>query len=945
MSKQVNFEGQERVDLPDMAVVTSYAGDELRKLTRYLVSGESQARVLRGFLVEPEDPGVSPRVKVRLDFGGAELSSFVGALALPGGDFDFGQLGGGHDAFGAVEGAAQLLLDFTGQPPGSYDVKIRATLSAGQNDNRAFWNPVTEAEFVQNVATRVLLRWELAFSGHADPDWVLVGQVAWGGSSVAAADVIDARDLALEGRPRAEASAALRWSHPDQAGSAAALLGDFDRDQDRSGAAGVSALWAGFRALGRQVQDLKGGREGDLRFDWFSRVFPPAGGALDAQQTKSLRSVDTVTFTCADGVTDQGDFNGLSALYDCFAYIASNSAALPRGIDIVVKSRAPQSGPGPVFTWPAPVVITEHDVRVRVLGGNYRTVINPGAGAMASGLCELAPSITGTQVMLTINYGSLDIEGLLLHGVPDTCGIFSLAIECSFRARRCAWGLLGATGLFTSGFALRCSHQNLLIEDCIIAGVLWLGGRPGPGGAGRQARGHVRRSIVQGLLNGRHFNPSGFDATQWRVFADGLRFEDCLFLPSSGLPRAGGMLDLSGSRDVSLRGCLCVYSGDQDFVTLSATTLAPGVHYASKKFRARDCAFVLGSSSTHLAYIGVGLLEGTGWAVKSIAVRNFGAVTAVDQLPEDIDVQGCTFECEDGVESSPDAGAVALFDSRNCQVRGNEVLHWTEPPTGSVGTQYLLAGIATASGIAVGAGQHYCLLDNFVGRWAAANATVAQWGDGQLCCVFAAGLISSQISGNVLSAVTEDGVILDASPDLFPGALLATNCGELDLGSNHFLFWRSADNAHRSTCVGLAGLIFQVRMYDCVFQACGGKNVVAVDAGGSVFEFYARGCDFFVGQDDSLFNGAIHLNAASFVDEVHCHDCTWDYDDSGSTIYALHVGSATAFSVVSNWFRGGAIVHDSLGGTASATSYGYGLLSGQTYPNNSLNFVDAAGYL
>ena len=51
----------------------------------------------------------------------------MGAINQGGGNTDWGQLGGDSDGLGNLEGSAQNLLDFTGQPPGLFDVKVRAT--------------------------------------------------------------------------------------------------------------------------------------------------------------------------------------------------------------------------------------------------------------------------------------------------------------------------------------------------------------------------------------------------------------------------------------------------------------------------------------------------------------------------------------------------------------------------------------------------------------------------------------------------------------------------------------------------------------------------------------------------------------------------------------------------------------------------------------------------
>lgn len=945
MTKQVNFESQERVDLGDMAVVTGYAADELRKLVRYLVTGEGNARIVRGFLVEPENSGVSPRVKVRMNFGGAELGTFAGALGLPGNIFDFGQLAGGHDAQGALDGAAQLLLDFTGQPAAVYDVKIRATFLAGATDNRAFWNASTNAEFVKTAQTRLLPQWELAFSGHADPDWVLIGTVSWGGATVSTSDITDARDLALEGRPRADPSAAVRWSHADQAESNAALVRDFDRGVDRAGAAGVSSLWAGFRALARQVQDIKGGRELDGRIDWYSRVFPPAGGGLDPQQTKTLRTLETVTFTVGEAL-DQGDFNGVSGIRDCFAYIAANSAALPRRIRILVKNRRTIIETGvPTYGWSAPVVIADHDIVLQAVGNGFRnSVTNAPVSGSPTGLCDLVPTITGSQVMLTLTNGSLEIEDFYVHGMPATAGVFSLGVESSFRARRCFLQMPGSFDSTTTGYVLRCSHQNLRLSECSIAGVLWIGGRPTPSASSHETRGIIRNCAIFGYLNARLHDWSGASAADRWLFADGLVIEDSIlgdFTLSN--PREGGNIDLTGASNVTIRNCKCLVNGDQDFIGLSHAQIFAATFVPSSGIKIEKNVFQMWRSSTHAAYAGAAVLEGTGWAVKSIAVRNFGTVTSASQLPTGIVIRHNTFLTR-GFVSSPDAGAVAVFDSRNSWVHDNEITEWTEPNAGGA-TQYLIAVISSASGIANSAGQHIWVTDNFVGQFVTTQAVAQQWGGagGKLCCIGVSGVLYGRVSGNVVSAAAETGGILDPTTDLAPAALQVINCSCLDVVGNRLLFWRSGSNPLISTCAGISGLIIQVRLIDNVFLACGGLNFTRFGTT-AVNGLVIRGNEFYVGTAASQFSGAVDLSGSTPVNNLHVQHNSWDYDGSGGTQLAVHVGPATQFSTFGNYFRKGIIQHATLGGTASVTSFGYGLLAGQAFPNDSFNFLDSPGY-
>lgn len=948
MTAQVRFDSQERVDLPDMQAVSLFSADEIRKTIRHFLTGDATARILRGFQVLPENDGVSPRVVVSLNT--TPVGAFTGALAQGGSVFDFGQLGGGHDAVGALEGPAQLLVDFTGQPVAAYQVKIRAAVVDGRSDNRAFWNASSNAEFVRTTPTRSLLQWEIAISGHSDADWILIATVNWGGAAVASADITDERAFALEGAP-GTGTAAQRWSHADQPSAGSTGVGDFDRGADRAAlAVSVSDLWSAWRALARQVQDLKGGRDSDLRYDWFSRVFAPAGGGLPAEQTKSLRTIEAITFSVADGATDQADFNGSTALYDCFAYIAANSAALPKRIRIVVKNRVANSSSGPIFAWSAPVTITGHDVQLRCFGSGFRTPLS-GSSAIPSGAAIVSLSaITAGQVALTVNAGSLDIEDVVVTNAATSIGIFALDTASYFRARRCLWGNTGLTGNIdasVTGFAVRCSHQNLLIDECTIGGVLWLGGRPVPSGTTMTARGLVRRSLVTGYINARHDEWSGSNSNDKWLFAMGLVIEDSTIADptNAGTPRQGGVIDLTGASDIEIRNCTLLNSGNQDFVCMSHAQLNAGVYQASSRIRIGDNQFSCLRQSSHAAYASPGLLEGTGWCVKAIAVRNFGAVSSTAQVPTEIVVEGNVFD-GGGVTSAPDAGAVALFDARGCRVARNSVINWAEPNAGS-GAQYLIAALSTTSGLLHSSGQNIWIASNFVGRFARAQVTPRQWGGsgGLLCCIAVTGVASGKVTDNIISAGHEAsfGGKIDPVPDLFPAALQVQNCANLDVERNQFLLWRSGIPTN-STCTGIGGTINQVKFTANQWSACGGFNFVAIDPGTlQVRGLSLRGNEFYVGHTGSQFSGAFSVALASFVNDLHLQNNHWDYDNSGGAKPCFQVGPAVQFSLCGNYFYGGIVQHDTLGGSPSATSFGYGLLSGQSAPNDSFNFV--AGYV
>jgi len=326
----VNFGSQERVDLPDMTQVSYLVLGEFRRTVRSLIMGDEAHYALRGFAVEPAGTP-DTTVTVKLDPGGGGP---LGALLLSEdtGALEYGQLVGDKNSTGVVEGNAQQILDFSGQPDGTYAVEVRFVYSDSANDNRAFWNETTNVEFIAAHDTRSKPVWQAqrvlgAGSGGA---WMKLADVVWLASAgdVDSADITDTRPFIFEGTgPTYSAATQATYT----------AVPDFDRSATR-GADGVNAVYPAIRALARQIADLKG-QNSSGSFDWFSRVFAPRDpvAALSTEQTKSLRTVETVTFTIGNGTTTFGDFNGATGLEDCLQHLEGMGASCPEEVRIVAK--------------------------------------------------------------------------------------------------------------------------------------------------------------------------------------------------------------------------------------------------------------------------------------------------------------------------------------------------------------------------------------------------------------------------------------------------------------------------------------------------------------------------------------------------------------------------------------------------------------------------------
>lgn len=336
----VRYAPQERVDLPDITAMSFLVLGEFRRTVRGLVLGPSAGSathdnyIVRGFAAEASSPADN-LVNVRLvpsTGGGRPLAFAVGAEDLST-RMDHGQVIGGEDIAGNTEGNALATLDLTGQPADTYRLQMRFVYQDGVNDNRAFWDAGSNTEFIAATDTRHLPVVELGIAvspASLGDDYIPIADLFWDGvGPLNTGDIVDRRPFLLEGT-----------AGDFRSTSQTSFSGypDFDRSTDRANN-GQHEIAPFVRLLGRQIADLKGQAD-DGQFDVFSRVVPPydPGGAFNAEQTKSLRTIDTVTYTVGDSSTDWGDVN--NALNFLLSTIAAMGANTPSHIHIVLKSKA-----------------------------------------------------------------------------------------------------------------------------------------------------------------------------------------------------------------------------------------------------------------------------------------------------------------------------------------------------------------------------------------------------------------------------------------------------------------------------------------------------------------------------------------------------------------------------------------------------------------------------
>jgi len=949
MTRHVNFSSGQRVDLIDMQAMREFRNQDLRRIMRQVIIGRDlTTRVIWGFKVEPENPSVSPKILIKMNQGGGNIGSFMGAENYGSVPYDFGQVAGGRDAQNSLDGSAQMLVDLTGQPVGTYEVKVRFTFVEGVSDNRAFWNPATNAEFIKATNTRLLPQWEAAVTGHAGLDWVLLAEVDWNGVSVDYLHIVDKRDLALEGKPRAEVLPPLQWSHPDQESAADYGVGDFDRGGDRSDPDIIrSGIWQMVRALARQVQDIKGPRDIDGRYDWYSRPHQPYGffNNKPEEHTKSLRTIDTVTFTIGDGLTEVGDFNGATGLVDCMEFIQDYSASLPSRIRIVLKSKSTTPS-FPVLTWNKNIIIHSKHIEIEGLGNG--SDLDPYIAELdgySDGQTLIGVSVAaGTTALHMTGNGGLYLKHLWWGCLPFAdVNIITTERSCLFQASN--------TWLLTTGnaIALRCASERCYLDNCVLTGIVFIGGKNTPITFNRDydvswRGGLVRNSAFLGCLVALRNKNFTFGDDAW-LFANRLRFENCVFVPRGPLylPNYGGMVDARGARNITFEGCHVQYSGDEDGLRLGSLDHTTGIA-PSRDIAIKSCQFTLRDSCTHLGRVhtggvgGVNGLEGTGWAIKSHP--GFVPTDPAFHIPRNIVIEDCEFRCSvlpSAVVSSPDAGAILIMDSRNVHVRRNRVVEWTAPIAGSTGDfVYLINAAASAGGYTVGAGQDIHIDDNYVGQWWYPGSGAA-WGAGTLTCIAVSICQFGSVSRNVISAIDMMEVVV-ADPALVGAAMGISACNSMRIEDNQFILWRSTADPLNNTALAIFSINNALFVNRNHFYGCGGYNIFGYPASTTIENSQFNGNVFNYGNDATKFSGAISLLNCT-TQNNHFHN---NYHDkfSGTVVTAIHVGNGVRFSVQGNHFLFGNIVHATLGGVPSTGALGYGSSAAHSDAPNVV-----AGYL
>jgi hypothetical protein len=856
----VRFDNQQRVDLPDLTAVSFLILGEFRRTVRGLLlapdgAGGYETGILRGFAVTPASVPDST-VTVTLDPGGVNPLGFAVGAENDGVRVDHGQLIGGDNINGDLEGNATQAFDFTGQPVGDYDLQMRYVSSDGANDNRAFWNDGTNSEFVQATDTRVLPAFELGIStagGSLGAEWIRLATVSWGGATVTAGDITDRREFLFEGDPGTATGATQSLTFG---------VGDFDRGTDR-GASGINEVYPVMRALARQIQDLKG-QSAAGTFDWYSRPFAPADGAassaIPTEQTKSLRTVDVTTYTVGDGATCFGDFNGANGLETCLQHLEDLAAAsqMPAYVRIVLRSEATVP-----FTWninTAHTLDADCTLEIEGRGGDARQVpidfdAVPSGAALAVGsasfpssrlvLRNLRTASSPTQnIQLFGALGGMTVENCDLTGWNASSGTLAVLGASQDGTRIVNSRIVGRIQLFPedSAFSQTADTAGSVIEQCQIEGVIDC------------------RSLA-------------LTDTGSRVVVRG-----CEFIQAEAhLYGRRGVIEYTAPLGrLIVEDCRFSYHLDQDAIHVRRGSTG-GV--TPSQLTVRGCTFVTEAAATHAISAGANGLDGTGWAVYADA----GTTPFISYAS----VQDCQILTFDHI----DAGGVFLGSVRSFNVSGCSSFGMGhQDVTNATATCVYVAGAGTANGAITG-----CTF----GQWAAGTGEASR----------TRGIVAADADNLVINACSFDGRdIGGGNVSRVSGvgaACLLSSTEKCTITGCTFERFSSGATTARTTIV-VTGTSRQATVTGCTFEQCG----ICVEINGTQSDFCTvTGCAFNLGASNvaidignsanncSVTGNAVSASGGGTVIDFNSadnHICTGNRINGG----VITVTSGTVWGVV-----------------------------------------------
>lgn len=781
----VRWAPSERVDIPDITAMSFLTLGEFRRTLRALVTGDA-AYVVQGFKVEPEAPATT-RIRVRLQPPGEFKGSAIGGeQTAPG--LDYGQLIGNRDSSFLDEGASQQFIDFVGQPNGTYVIEMRFTYTDGVSDNRAFWNAGTSTEFVAVTATRHVSGWQIQrVAAPTGGQWIPLASVAWDGVAVDAVDITDTRSFLFEG--------AAPFSRATQEGAGG--VEDFSRTTTRGDdAVGRFRTREVVRALMRQVQDLKGANDSGV-WDWFSRVYRPwdPAGALNAQRTKSLRTIDTVTYTVGDGVTVIGDFNGVTGLEACLDHIEALAAGnRPERIEIVVHGGTTgytittpkflQGGASQQFTVVIRGGITNSqtnvggDGRPRIaIDGNGITVSNfaivsgNGGNLMLRDLDVVWTGATTDRHMFGAG-GWLQAENcrfFMTSPAVDAGNVLFSSLARRSRIVNC--DITGRVQFYDeSDFVNRASRdQGGVIENCKLAST------------------QIRLSDV-----GVGVGPN---------VAVGFTIRNCQIEGRSGAiyTSSVALIDARCASYLLIENCTINYGLNENGIDGRTFESNDIFHWTI-----RDTQFFTGVSNgvAHAPGAGQNGASGTGWAINAESTTSGALRVLVDN-------------CKWGVDST-DAGGVRFHNGKLCEIRGGD-MSFCSHGAGLTDTFQGVLVTATAAGWLT----HTKIVDLLLGRW---TGSVPRSRGIRLQNVNDVAITGCSIRGDQFDGTDITGRTTDDS------ALWIDDCDDVRVIGNEFHRWNYSSVTSACIYVPSSSVSWRMVIADNTFEGNGNYCINYVGA-------------------------------------------------------------------------------------------------------------------
>ena len=409
---------------------------------------------------------------------------------------------------------------------------------------------------------------------------------------------------------------------------------DFDRDVNREIAGvGINEVYPILRALGRQIQDLKGPDPATGQWNWFGRqrgITDPFGNIGIPEYTTSFAIESEQVFVVGSSSSDvSAHFSGSGGLQSCLNHIATIADGVhaddtyPGRFKIVLKTGNNQAGT--YFTCPDPVSFDSAEIEICVAG----------AGGLDSGLNGVLYNQVPVQFshpagtpFFTFDGGSLKMTGIRCVGEMNE---FFQGNLTQLEINNCGMTFANVQSFF-------CDWRSRFIDSTISGGTLTM----------TKTGFDIHMSEIKGCILSR-YNSNLFQLRLWDDELDTvavtsategmerLVIDQCVFLNHSEQATAAqpACIDARGAKHITISNCRITVSTSQDFLRVGQrNTVATGI--GSEAIRLEKCMIDSGKSITHALDAGFNGAKGTGWTV-------FGTHTDSFFMPKGVSVDRCTW--------------------------------------------------------------------------------------------------------------------------------------------------------------------------------------------------------------------------------------------------------------------------------------------------------------